>query len=137
MKTPRYWSALSEKVMDLGRRHPRGIRIAGVICLVVAFLPYYSHTVSPGPAEVDVLFIGKVKGPPERTFFHVGLPFSPWVRYWRVLEYGGPLAFNYSEGYDWRICPASAIPAVLGVVLLVVDRRRRRAVRSRSEENLD
>jgi hypothetical protein len=82
--------------------------------------------VSAGPSEVDLAFFGKVKGPLERTFFHVGLPWSPWVRYWRVLEYQGPFAFNYSYGFDSRILPGSAVPAVLGVVLLVVARIARR-----------
>jgi hypothetical protein len=120
MKPPRMWYALSERAMSLARRFPRATLITGVVCLVVAFLPYYSHTASDGPSEVDLPFFGKVKGPPERTFFHVGLPWSPWVRYWRVLDYGGPFSFNYSEGYDYRFFPGSAVPAVLGVLLLVV-----------------
>jgi hypothetical protein len=69
---------------------------------------------------VDLFLIGKVKGPPERTFFHVGLPWSPWVRYWRVLDYQGPFAFNYQYGYNWNTFNGSAVLAVLGVVVLVV-----------------
>jgi len=127
MKRPRAWYVVSERAMSLVRRFRRGTVIFGVLCLVVAFVPYYSHTASAGPSEVDLPFFGKVKGPPERTYFHVGLPWSPWVRYWRVLEYQGPFAFNYSWGFDSRIFPGSAVPAVLGVVLLVLARRARRS----------
>jgi hypothetical protein len=94
---------------------------------VIAFLPYYSHTASDGPSEVDLPFFGKVKGPPERTYFHVGLPWSPWVRYWRVLEYQGPFSFNYSWGYNYEFLCGSTVPAMLGVVLLVIAWRARRA----------
>jgi hypothetical protein len=69
---------------------------------------------------VDLPIFGKVKGPPERTFFQVGLPWSPWVRYWRVLEYQGPFAFNYQYGYNWNTDNGSAVLAVLGVIVLVV-----------------
>ena len=127
MKTPRFLCSLSEKAIRAAHRHPRGILIAGGFCLLIAFLPYYSHTAASGPAEVDLLFIGKVKGPPERTHFHVGLPWSPWVRYWRVLEYQAPWAFNYSEGFNYTFLPGSAVPAVLGVALLIVAWRSRRA----------
>ena len=131
MKTPRLWSWLSERAIGMARRHPRGVVIAGGISLAIAFLPYYSHTAASGPAEVDLPFFGKVKGPPERTHFHVGLPWSPWVRYSRVLEYQGPLAFNYSEGFNCTMFCGSAVPAVVGVVLLLIAWRSRRA---RAEE---
>jgi len=124
---PHFLSSLNKKVIGLARRHPRGFLITGVVFLVVAFLPYYSHTASDGPAEVDLPFFGKVKGPPERTYFHVGLPWSPWVKYWRVLEYQWPFSFNYSYGYNWEVFPGSAVPAVLGVALLFIRWRSRRA----------
>lgn len=127
MRMPRWWSSLTEKVMRLARRRPRGVLAAGIVCLVIAFLPYYSHSAAAGPAEVDLPFFGKVKGPPERTHFHVGLPWSPWVKYWRVLEYQGPFNFNYSYGYNFEIFCGSAVPALLGTALLFVRRRARRA----------
>jgi len=110
----------------LGRRYPRATLIAGVLCLLVAFWPYYSHTTSPGPAEIDLPIFGKVSGPPERTFFHVGLPWSPWFSYWRVLDYQGPFAWNYKYGFNYDFVPASAIPAVVGVILLIAARLARR-----------
>ncbi len=127
MKKPRLWRVLSERVMSLASRFPRATLITGIVCVVIAFLPYYSHTASDGPSEIDLPFFGKVKGPPERTYFHIGLPWSPWVRYWRVLEYQGPLAFNYSWGYNYEFLCGSTVPAVLGLVLLVVAWRARRA----------
>ena len=126
MKMPRAWHAVREKTMALARRYPRATRITGIICLVLAFLPYYYHTASDGPAEIDLPFFGKVKGPPEQTFFHIGLPWSPWVKYWRVLEYQGPFAWNYSYGYNVEALPGSAIPAILGVLLLFIARRARK-----------
>jgi hypothetical protein len=122
-----FLSPLNEKLMRLARRHPRRFLITGIVCLMFAFLPYYSHSAADGPAEVDLPFFGKVKGPPERTFFHVGLPWSPWVKYWRVLEHHGSFAFNYSYGYNFEIFTGSAVPALLGVALLFVRRRARRA----------
>jgi len=124
---PRFLSSLADKAMRMAHRHPRGTLITGVLCLVIAFLPYYSHTAAAGPPEVDLPFIGKIKGPPERTHFRVGLPWSPWFRYWRVLEYNGPFAFNYSEGFNWEILPGSAVPAVMGVALLYLAWRSRKA----------
>jgi hypothetical protein len=134
MKMPRAWHAVSGRAMNLARRYPRGTLITGALCLVLAFLPYYSHTASDGPAEVDLFLIGKVKGPPERTFFHIGLPWSPWVRYWRVLEYQGPFAFNYQYGHNWNTFNGSALLAAFGVVVLVVGwiARQRPAPRSKS-----
>jgi hypothetical protein len=73
-----------------------------------------------------------VKGPPERTYFHIGLPWSPWVSYRRVLDYQGPLSFRYDEGYRYGLC-RSAVPAVLGIALLVFARRARRAAGSETE----
>jgi hypothetical protein len=126
-KLMRFLRPLNEKLIGLAGRHPRGFLISGIVCLVIAFLPYYYHTAADGPAEVEMPFFGKVKGPPERTFFYVGLPWSPWVKYWRVLEYQGPFAFNYSWGWNAEIFSGSAIPALLGAALLFVRRRARRA----------
>jgi hypothetical protein len=128
MRIPRFLRSLNEKLVGLARRHPRAFLISGIVCLVIAFLPYYSHNAADGPAEVDLPFFGKVKGPPERTFFHVGLPWSPWIKYWRVLEYQGPFAFNYSYGFNAEIFSGSAIPALLGVALLFVRRRSRKTL---------
>jgi hypothetical protein len=72
-----------------------------------------------GPAEIDLPFFGKVSGPPERTYFHVGIPWSPWFSYWRVLDYQGPFAWNYQYGFNYNVLPGSAIPVVVGVILLV------------------
>ena len=127
MRMPRVWSALTEKGLGLARHHPRGVLIAGILCLVIAFLPYYSHSTAAGPAEVDLPFFGKVKGPPERTHIHIGLPWSPWVKYWRVLEYQGPFAFNYSYGYNFEIFCGSAVPALMGAALLFLAWRSRKA----------
>jgi hypothetical protein len=127
MKMPRWAKSLSEKLMGAAGRHPRGFLISGIVCLVIAFLPYYSHSAADGPAEVEIPFFGKVKGPPERTFFHVGLPWSPWVKYWRVLEYQGPFALNYSWGWNAEIFSGSAIPALLGAALLFIRWRSSKA----------
>ena len=105
---------------------PRRARLAGWVCLSLAFLPYYSHKTFPGPSQINLPLIGVVKGPPERTYFHLGLPWSPWVSYRRILDYQGPFSFRYDEGYHYGPMCWSAVPAVLGCLFLVAARRLRR-----------
>jgi hypothetical protein len=60
MKLPPLLTSLTEKSIGLAQRRPRGFLLTGIVCLMVAFLPYYSHTAADGPAEVDLPFFGKV-----------------------------------------------------------------------------
>ncbi len=68
----------------MSRRVRLTLGVAGSACLVLALLPYYSHTAGPaahsGVTVIELLGLGTLPLEQSKTVLSVGLPFSPLFR---------------------------------------------------------
>ena len=136
--------------MAMSRQVRLILRVAGLTCLLLALVPYYSRTagpaVFPGVPTIELPPIGTLPEGPSKTVFRLGLPFSPLLTYQKEITFepkptsapastidgntkvepGDAVSVTFSGtiGYthDWRFgfFSWSVALAILGVGLLII-----------------
>ena len=75
----------------MSRRVRLTLGVAGSACLLLALLPYYSHTAGPlarsGVPAIELPGLGTLPLEPSKTVLRVGLPFSPLFVYLRETTF--------------------------------------------------
>ena len=75
----------------MSRRVRLTLGVVGSACLLLALLPYYSHTVGPaarsGVPTIELPRLGTLPLEPSKTVLRVGLPFSPLFVYLREITF--------------------------------------------------
>jgi len=75
----------------MSRRVRLTLGVAGSACLLLALLPYYSHTAGPaahsGVPAIELPGLATLPLEPSKTVLRVGLPFSPLFVYLREITF--------------------------------------------------